>query len=113
VWVLFGTNNRQNYGLLVSLPKEGVSFNSVLLGLTAPLIRVDVKGRVYLNQKETTWEELPSKLEMALRELPMRVVYFEGDAEAVYGDAARAIDVIEGAGARAILLTPGSRKENR
>jgi biopolymer transport protein ExbD len=113
VWVLFGTNNRQNYGLLVSLPKEGVSFNSVLPGLTAPLIRVDVKGRVYLNQKETTWEELPSKLEMALRELPMRVVYFEGDAEAVYGDAARAIDVIEGAGARAILLTPGSRKENR
>jgi biopolymer transport protein ExbD len=76
-------------------------------------VGIDAKRHIYLNYKETTWEELPEGLEQALLGLPVRVVYFEGDNEIMFMDVARAIDVIQGVRAKAILWTPRAKAENR
>jgi biopolymer transport protein ExbD len=85
---------------------------SVSSGLTAPLVKIDAKGHLSLNYQQTTWEELPAGLDQALQGLPVRVVYFDGDGNIPFVDAAHAIDIIQGLGAKPILLTPGSKAEN-
>ena len=71
--------------------------------LTAPLVGIDSLRRVYLNYRQTTWEELRRDLEGALRGLPAQVVYLDGDNDILFMDAAQALDTIQGLGARAIL----------
>jgi biopolymer transport protein ExbD len=112
MWIVFEYDHPSSHGLLVSIPPKGVPLVAASPGLTAPLVTIDANGRLYLNYKQTTWEELPAGLDQALRVLPVRVVYFEGDNSIRFSDAARAIDIIQSAGARAILLTPGSKAQN-
>lgn len=115
IWFVYTAGHRTIYGLMVSVTREGVASNAALQGLTAPLVRVDAHERVYLNYEQTTWEQLPAKLDSALRGLPMRVrvVYVDGDANIPFMDVVRAADVVEGAGARPILLTPRSKGARR
>jgi len=100
-------------GLPVSVPRRGVPPVALAPGLTAPLVSIDAKERVYLNYQRTTWEKLPAGLDRALRVLPDRVVYVEGDAAIPFNDVARAIDIIRGSSARAILIAPSFQSEYR
>jgi len=114
MWIGYATGQGWKWqGLLVSLPRKGVPAVAIAPGLTAPLVSIDAKRHVFLNYKETTWEKLPAGLEQAFRSQPVRVVYFEGDPDALFMEAARAMDIIEGAGAKTVLLTPGSKAENK
>ncbi len=114
MWIGYATGQGWRWqGLLVSLPRKGVPTVVIVPDLVAPLVSIDAKRHVFLNHRPTTWEELPGGMEKALRLLPVREVYFDGDPDILFMDAARAIDVIEGAGAKAILLTPGSKAENK
>ncbi|MFI5098537.1 MAG: ExbD/TolR family protein [Candidatus Acidiferrales bacterium] len=114
MWIGYATGQGWRWqGLLVSLPRKGVPAVAIAPGLTAPLVSIDAKRHVFLNYKETTWEKLPAGLERAFRSQPVRVVYFEGDPDALFMEAARAIDIIEREGAKAILVTPGSKAENQ
>src|SRR5882762_4214430 len=63
IWVVYAWGQRSSQGLLVSLPRKGFSKVAIAWGLTAPLVKIDAKGRPYLNYKQTTWEELPWGLE--------------------------------------------------
>jgi len=111
IWIVYSWGYRSSQGLLVSIPRKGVPAAAVATGLTAPLVRIDAKRHLYLNYKPTTWEELPAGLDQALRILPVRVVYFDGDSDITFMNVARAIDVIQELGAKVILLTPGSKAE--
>jgi biopolymer transport protein ExbD len=113
MWLLYARGQRSSQGLLVSLPQKGLPAIATASGLRAPIVGIDAKRHIYLNYKETTWEELPEGLEQALLGLPVRVVYFEGDNEIMFMDVARAIDVIQGVRAKAILWTPRAKAENR
>jgi biopolymer transport protein ExbD len=110
--VVFGGHLR-SMGLLVSIPKKDIPPASILSGPSAPLITIDGKDHIYLNYKQTSWEELPTTLDQALRGLPVRVVYFDGDSRIPFMEAARAIDIIEGLNAIPLLMTPGSKAENQ
>jgi len=112
IWIVYARSQRVSKGLLVSLPRKGVPTVTIVPGLTAPLIKIDAKRQLYLNYKQTTWEKLPGGLEQALRGLPVRVVYFDAENDALFMDAAQAIDIIQGSGAKVILMTPGSKSEN-
>jgi biopolymer transport protein ExbD len=112
-WLACGIDYQEHYGLMVSLSRKGVPVVTQTPGLTAPLIRIDAKGQVYLNYKKTTWEELPAGVDQALRGLPVRVVYFDADENALFMDAARAIDISEGARAKVILMTPGTKRQTQ
>jgi hypothetical protein len=105
------TNSWTSSGLLVFVAHRGVPVSTLTPGLTAPLVKIDAYGSVYLNYKQTTWEELPTGLDRALAGVPMRVVYVDGDRDAVFMDAVRVIDVAQGLGAKTILLTPTSKEE--
>jgi biopolymer transport protein ExbD len=110
-WFVFARGQHTSHGFWVSIPRTGVPVRARPAGLTAPLVRIDSRRRVYLNYKQTTWEELPAGLQQELRGLPAVVVYFDGDSDLPFMDAARALDIIQGLGAKAILLTPGSNAE--
>jgi biopolymer transport protein ExbD len=111
VWILYAAGHYASRGLFVSIPRKGVPVIANPGGLTAPLIRIDSMRRVYLNYRQTSWEELPKDLEGALRGLPAQAVYFDADNDILFMDAARALDTIQGLGARAILVTQGSKAE--
>lgn len=110
MWVLYAWGQGRSTGLMVRLPQKERSSVAAELGLTAPLIQVEATGSVYLNYRKTTWEALPTELDRALIGLPVRVVYVDGEDEATFGDAVRAIDLAEGLHARVILMTPQSRR---
>jgi len=109
LWILHAWSQRVSQGLLVSLPRKDMPAVTIATGLAAPLVKIDAKRNVYLNYKQTTWVELPGGLAQALRGLPVRVVYFDGDNDVLFKDAARAIEIIQGLDAKAILLTPASK----
>jgi hypothetical protein len=69
-------------------------------GLAAPLVKIDAQRNVYLNYKQTAWMEMPGGLEQALRGLSVRVVYFDAHNNALFMDAAWAIDIIRGLDAK-------------
>jgi hypothetical protein len=108
-WLLYENGQYTRKGLFVSLLRKDVPPSSITSGLAAPLVKIDANRAVYLNYKQTTWRELPSALDRALAGLPQRVVYFDADLDVPFMDAAHAIDMIVGANARAILMTPKSR----
>jgi biopolymer transport protein ExbD len=102
-------NRHTQHGLQVSVPRINATPPSSLDGLSAPLIFLDAKGRVFLNHQATTWDDLPAGLDRTLAQLPVRVVYFDASPNIPFYDAAHAIDIIEGRSAHAILLTPNSK----
>ena len=110
-WLMYASGERNSQGILASIPRKGVSAVQITTGLTAPLVTIDAKRHPFLNYKQTTWEDLPKGLEQSLRGLPVRVVYFDADRDALFMDAAKAIDIIQGLNAKPILLTPRSKSE--
>lgn len=111
MWILYAGGQYISRGLFVSIPRKGVPLIANPGGLTAPLVSIDSMRRVYLDYKQTTWEELPRDLEGALRGLPVQVVYLDADSDTLFMDVAKALDIIQGLRAKAILMTPGSKAE--
>lgn len=113
MWIVYAAGQTRigGLGLLVSIPRKGIPTRASAAGLTAPLVRIDSKRRVYLNYKQTSREDLPKELEQELRSLPTPVVHFDADSDILFMDAAWALDIIQGLGAKAILITPDSKAE--
>jgi|HubBroStandDraft_6_1064221.scaffolds.fasta_scaffold01624_4 biopolymer transport protein ExbD len=110
-WFIFARGQHTSHGLLVSIPRIGVPVSASPAGLMAPLVRIDSMDRVYLNYKQTTWEELPAGLKEELRGLPAPVVYLDAANDMLFMEVAKALDIIQGLSAKAILMTPGSKAE--
>jgi hypothetical protein len=98
-------------GLPVHLLKMSVGDHDL------PLIIVSVvatNGRdrplLYVNSKETSWDELGNTLRGQLEVRPRWIVYVEGEDEASWQDVADVIDVARGLHAEVVLLraTPGT-----
>jgi biopolymer transport protein ExbD len=60
---------------------------------------------VYVNSKETSWEELGNTLRTQLEIRSSRIVYVEGGKDVVWQDVVNAIDVARGLDAEVVLLT--------
>lgn len=106
---LIQMNRRSTHGLLVSVLRKDAPAAARDSAPAAPLIFVDAKSRVFLNYKQTNWEALPAELDLGLMVLPVRVAYVDAAPEVQFSEVARAIDLIEGHNARAILLTPHTK----
>jgi hypothetical protein len=94
VWIAYAWGQRVSQGLWVSLPRKNIPAVTVATGLAVPLVKIDAQRNVYLNYKQTAWMEMPGGLEQALRGLSVRVVYFDAHNDALFMDAAWAIDII-------------------
>jgi biopolymer transport protein ExbD len=62
-------------------------------------------SRVYVNSKETSWEELRSTIRTQLEVRPRWIVYVQADSDASWRDAVYVIDVARGLHAEVVLLT--------
>jgi hypothetical protein len=93
-------------GLPVHLVKIGASdhdFSPIIVSVIA----TNGSGRsvVYVNSKETPWDELGNTLRSQLEVRPRWVVYVEGGDNVGWADVTKAIDVARGLHAEVVLLT--------
>jgi hypothetical protein len=93
-------------GLPVHLLKIGASdhdFSPIIISVIA----TNGSGRcvVYVNSKETPWDELGHTLRSQLEVRPRWLVYVEGGDDVGWADVTKAIDVARGLHAEVVLLT--------
>jgi biopolymer transport protein ExbD len=70
------------------------------------VISVDANHRVEINQQETDWDSLQSRLEDIFKTRAERVVFVKGNPDLEYLWVARAIDIAHGAGIDKVGLMP-------
>jgi len=62
---------------------------------------------VAVNHEVVPMEELDERLQLALKIQTEKIVFFEADDDAAYGNAVLVMDVIKGAGVRSVgIMTP-------
>jgi biopolymer transport protein ExbD len=70
------------------------------------LVRVELGHHLYLNAQPITSEELSRTLGERLARRPYWYVYVDADPNVQFADVARAVDIIRGQHADAVLVTP-------
>jgi biopolymer transport protein ExbD len=74
-------------------------------------VYVDARKGFLINGQPVKREELEAKLKEELSKEMVWTVYFEADYDCLFMDATRAIDAIQGLGAKVIWITPKTREE--
>jgi biopolymer transport protein TolR len=71
------------------------------------VIVIDNQGKVKLNQDDTSWEQLDTRLIDIFKTRAEKVVFVKGDKDLEFQVIARAIDIAHGAGIDKVgLMTP-------
>ena len=70
------------------------------------VISIDANHRVEINQQETDWDNLQSRLEDIFKTRAERVVFVKGNPDLEYLWVARAVDIAHGAGIDKVGLMP-------
>jgi len=111
--LILSQSSQTSVGLLVHASKIDVSDHD-----STPIV-VSVIGEsatrlpvVYVNSKETPWDELGNTLRIQLEVRPHWVVYVTGGDKVPWEDVARAIDVARGLHAEVVLLTAAPNTES-
>jgi biopolymer transport protein ExbD len=71
------------------------------------VVHLNQNNTLTVNKQPVRIEDLEEKLVLGLKILPEKVIFFEADDAAAYGNAVLVMDIIKGSGARAIgIMTP-------
>jgi biopolymer transport protein TolR len=68
------------------------------------VVQVTASGKVLINQDETTWEELGTRLEDIFKQRAEKVAFVKGDESVDFMEVARAIDIMRGSGIEKVGL---------
>ncbi len=68
------------------------------------VVQVAASGKVMINQDETTWDDLGPRLDDIFKLRAEKVAFVKGDDAADFGQVARAIDIMRGAGIDSVGL---------
>lgn len=68
------------------------------------VVQVAANGKVMINQDETTWDDLGPRLDDIFKLRAEKVAFVKGDDAADFGQVARAIDIMRGAGIDSVGL---------
>jgi biopolymer transport protein ExbD len=98
-------DSRRTVGLPVQLLKIGMSGHNSAPIVISVLASGSGQSFVFVNSKETPWEDLRSALRTQLEVRPRWIVYVEADSDASWRDAAYVIDVARGLHAEVVLVT--------
>jgi biopolymer transport protein TolR len=82
---------------LVPQPNKDKTENQDLENKTV-VVQVNEKGKLKINNEETTWEKLGPRIEQIFKERAEKVAFVKGDNEVMFQEVARAIDIMRGAG---------------
>jgi len=100
-------------GLKVFVPKPGAYGRSDEPWNSPLVVRIDARGRIYLNRQPVTAADLERRLQGALSRRGDWTVFVDGCPDRPYEEIARVVDVIQGAfKAKVVLVTPGMVEEN-
>lgn len=121
ILLLFGLllGPRISTGLPVHLLRIGASEKDLAEHISSPIV-VSVVGEspsgmsaVYVNSKETPWNELGNTLRNQLKVRPRWIVYVEGEDDASWQDVVNVIDVARGLHAEVVLLTVAPNMDSK
>jgi biopolymer transport protein TolR len=68
------------------------------------VVQVTASGKVLINQDETTWEQLGTRLEDIFKQRAEKVAFVKGDESVDFMEVARAIDIMRGSGIEKVGL---------
>lgn len=71
---------------------------SVELENKTVVVQVAMNGKLKINQEDTTWDALGSRMETIFKERADKIAFVKGDNDVLFMDVARAIDIMRGAG---------------
>jgi biopolymer transport protein TolR len=95
-------------GLETVLPRPNV--DTVAPKITNPLtvvVQVGQGGRLRINNENTDFDRLGSRMEQIFKDRPEKVAFVQGDNDVVFMDVARAIDILRGSGIDKVGLING------
>ncbi len=71
------------------------------------VVHLNKNNSVLINNEPIDIDDLEDRLKLGLKILPEKVIFFEADDDAAYGNAVLVMDIIKGSGARTIgIMTP-------
>ncbi len=94
----------QNEGKKIDLP-EGTQSEKAPQGVT---VSVDLEGRIQVNDRVVSQEELLSALEHAIEVAEEKIVVLRGDRNIFFGQAVNILDLAQQAGAQGISIATQS-----
>ena len=62
------------------------------------VVQINQNGKLKINQEDTTWDALGSRMEAIFKERADKIAFVKGDNDVLFMDVARAIDIMRGAG---------------
>jgi biopolymer transport protein TolR len=82
---------------LVPQPSPNQQQNQELENKTV-VVQVNDGGKLKINNEDTTWDTLGSRMEQIFKDRAEKVAFVKGDKDVMFMDVARAIDIMKGAG---------------
>ena len=62
------------------------------------VVQVLTNGKVKINNEDSTWENLGPRVEQIFKDRAEKIAFVKGDNDVMFGEVARAIDIMRGAG---------------
>ncbi len=104
IFMVITPTTPQGLDTLVPQPSPpNVKENPDVLAKTI-VVQVLANGKVMINQDETTWDDLGPRLDDIFKLRAEKVAFVKGDDAVDFGQVARAIDVMRGAGIDSVGL---------
>ena len=62
------------------------------------VVQVLTNGKVKINNEDSTWEGLGPRIEQIFKDRALKIAFVKGDSDVLFGEVARAIDIMRGSG---------------
>jgi len=62
------------------------------------VVQVLTNGKVKINNEDSTWDNLGPRIEQIFKDRAEKIAFVKGDGDVLFGEVARAIDIMRGSG---------------
>ena len=94
-------------GLETVLPRPNDISDPKITNPLTIVVQVGQGGRLKINNENTDFDRLGSRMEQIFKERAEKVAFVQGDNDVVFMDVARAIDILRGSGIAKVGLITG------
>ena len=94
-------------GLETVLPRPNDISDPKITNPLTIVVQVGQGGRLKINNENTDFDRLGSRMEQIFKERAEKVAFVQGDNDVVFMDVARAVDILRGSGVDKVGLISG------
>jgi biopolymer transport protein ExbD len=62
------------------------------------VVQILTNGKVKINNEDSTWDNLGPRIEQIFKDRADKIAFVKGDGDVLFGEVARAIDIMRGSG---------------